>query len=314
MFFKVKKIKKRNNFYSQFEKYYRTSWNLNYNYLKKISVKDFLDNPIFCRDLYMIWFEDLKDQDYNRKYYFEDSYIYTFDKENNKKYLTLALTNIKIKVKDLNLELMCPKNTNFKEEWLIKFYSSIKEAIISTIHSKYFFYTKKDIYKRLLEFKWFGKNEIREVLPLVEKEIGAKESLYFTKEGMSRKRIVPEKFFIHLSGLEKRILACQNWEKDFPEEFTNGNYLLIQGGNKGIVFTKKGGYTTAFVEVFPEMIKDKDSYFSSFIRGEGEDIKAAEKDALHKLSKIKNCIYHDWKNKNKHSKICRKCNARKSLS
>ena len=58
---------------------------------------------------------------------------------------------------------------------------------------------------------------------------------------------------------------------------------FCQGGDGGIVFSKKGNYRTAFFEAFP------DNPVSCFIRGEGEDIPAAEKSAWEKLESIKKC-------------------------
>ena len=64
----------------------------------------------------------------------------------------------------------------------------------------------------------------------------------------------------------------QNWEED----------TFVQCGDKGVVFSKKGGYTTAFFEAYP--IKPK-----CFIRGEGKDVEEAELNAWDKYQKIISC-------------------------
>ena len=64
----------------------------------------------------------------------------------------------------------------------------------------------------------------------------------------------------------------QNWEED----------TFVQCGDKGVVFSKKGGYTTAFFEAYPKKPK-------CFIRGEGKDVEEAELNAWDKYQKIISC-------------------------
>lgn len=62
---------------------------------------------------------------------------------------------------------------------------------------------------------------------------------------------------------------------------------FCQAGDKGIVFTKKGSYRTAFFEAFP---RDP----NTFIRGEGKDIIEAENDAWQQFEKIMACKQHEF--------------------
>lgn len=68
---------------------------------------------------------------------------------------------------------------------------------------------------------------------------------------------------------------CQH---DWPED------CFVQGGDKGIVFSKKdgGSYRTSFFEAFP---RNPDT----FIRGEGESMQAAEQKAWEKYQKHLGC-------------------------
>lgn len=210
-------------------------------------------------------------------------------------------------IKDITKDLFDPNNTNYIELWYKGYEEAIYNAVLAKIHSRHFVYNLKEFYKQLLKFRWFTKEEIREVLPVVIKDVGIKEIDYKRKDGSVRKRIVPEKYMIHMS-FRSSILAQKDWKNMFPEEFFY-NDLFIQGGDTGIVFTKKGNYRTAFCEVFPSYLKDGDKIFSSFIRGEGETIKEAEEKAFKKLIKIKNCNNHEWETKgrdNGHG-FCKNC-------
>lgn len=62
----------------------------------------------------------------------------------------------------------------------------------------------------------------------------------------------------------------------------DGKDIGVQGGGSGVVFSKDGNYKTAFFEAFP----DKPS---CFVRGEGETIADAEKDAWERYQKILVC-------------------------
>jgi len=60
--------------------------------------------------------------------------------------------------------------------------------------------------------------------------------------------------------------------------------FFCQAGSKGIVFSKKGNYTTAFFEAFPRTPK-------CFIRGEGTTVEEAEQQAWEKWQKIQTCTH-----------------------
>lgn len=191
----------------------------------------------------------------------------------------------------------------FKE----KSQSAIYKAITDKIHNRHYVYNKKEFIKSLLQFKWFDKNNIREILPEVINEIGMKEIDYTLKNGVVKKRIVPEKYMIHMSCSKSEVAKCE-WEKEFPEEFLTKD-LFIQGGGSGVVLSQDGNYITSFVEVFPNFIKDKDRKFSSFIRGEGSSIEEAELNAFNKVKKSKECINHDWdrRDRTNGNAFCTKC-------
>jgi hypothetical protein len=58
---------------------------------------------------------------------------------------------------------------------------------------------------------------------------------------------------------------------------------FVQCGGSGVVFSKTGAYRTAFFEAFPNVP------VKCFIRGEGESIEEAEKNAWEKYQKIISC-------------------------
>ena len=62
---------------------------------------------------------------------------------------------------------------------------------------------------------------------------------------------------------------------------------FIQCGDSGLVFSKKGNYTTAFFEAFP---RDPDT----FIRGQGKTIKDAENDAWEQWERVRGCPGHEF--------------------
>lgn len=66
---------------------------------------------------------------------------------------------------------------------------------------------------------------------------------------------------------------------------------FVQCGEKGVVFSQKGNYTTSFFEAFPKNP-------SCFIRGEGTNIEEAEKDAWYKYLKILSCD-HEMERRNR---------------
>src|SRR5690606_1105287 len=82
----------------------------------------------------------------------------------------------------------------------------------------------------------------------------------------------------------------------------NGREIFVQGGGSGVVFSKKGGYTTAFFEAFPK-IPD------CFIRGAGETIAEAEEQAWQKYQGILNCPGHEFDRRDRKDgyAFCRHC-------
>lgn len=96
---------------------------------------------------------------------------------------------------------------------------------------------------------------------------------------------------------KSRSYTCQyDWDKD----------CIVQGGDSGIVFSKKGNYKTAFFEVFP---KGLDSYF----RGEGITIEVAEKNAWEKYQKVVLCEGHEFERNGYTNGVgyCKHCGLRK---
>lgn len=107
-----------------------------------------------------------------------------------------------------------------------------------------------------------------------------------------------------MSSFGKGILGDYNYDCEYawPED------CFIQCGDSGVVVCKeKDNYQTAFFEAFP---KDPDT----FIRGEGETVEAAEKDAWDQFSKFSKCDHpsyerRDYKNG---AAFCVKCGMFKS--
>lgn len=61
---------------------------------------------------------------------------------------------------------------------------------------------------------------------------------------------------------------------------------FVQGGDRGAVFTRRGGYVTAFVEVGPPG--------GGFIRGEGPNVECAERVAWLKYAEEAACPGHEY--------------------
>lgn len=61
----------------------------------------------------------------------------------------------------------------------------------------------------------------------------------------------------------------------------------VQCGDKGIVFSKKGNYTTAFFEAFPDEPL-------TFIRGQGETVEDAENNAWEQFQRVLSCPGHEF--------------------
>ena len=78
----------------------------------------------------------------------------------------------------------------------------------------------------------------------------------------------------------------------------------VQCGDYGVVLSRKRGesYQTAFFEAFPNDPP-------TFLRGEGETVEKAEKQAFEKLKKIRACEGHDFERRGRKDgyAFCRKC-------
>ena len=61
----------------------------------------------------------------------------------------------------------------------------------------------------------------------------------------------------------------------------------VQCGDKGLVLSQKGNYTTAFFEAFPDEP-------NTFIRGEGATVEEAENDAWEQLERFRACPNHEF--------------------
>lgn len=85
-------------------------------------------------------------------------------------------------------------------------------------------------------------------------------------------------------------LGSQNRDTDWNCTFEWPDDCFCQAGHKGIVFTPKGNYETAFFEVFPKVPE-------TFIRGEGPTIEVAEERAWSKYRKYLECAGHEFERK-----------------
>jgi hypothetical protein len=89
---------------------------------------------------------------------------------------------------------------------------------------------------------------------------------------------IPNKCVIKMSMGSEGVVADFDWGKTF-----------IQGGESGIVISHRRNYSTAFFEAFPKI-----DGMGTFIRGEGESIKEAEKACWEKYQRMSECKKHDW--------------------
>ncbi len=82
---------------------------------------------------------------------------------------------------------------------------------------------------------------------------------------------------------------------------------FVQAGDRGVVFTSKGNYQTAFFEAFPRTP-------DTFIRGEGKTIEEAEEHAWKQYSKQIACVGHEFERRNytNGAGFCKHCNFFKS--
>jgi hypothetical protein len=76
---------------------------------------------------------------------------------------------------------------------------------------------------------------------------------------------------------------------------------FVQSGDSGVVFSKEGGYTTAFFEAFPKEPK-------CFLRGEGKTIEEAEEDCWQRYQKVLTCDHEmDRRNRTDGYAYCKHC-------
>jgi len=76
---------------------------------------------------------------------------------------------------------------------------------------------------------------------------------------------------------------------------------FVQSGDSGVVFSKEGGYTTAFFEAFPNEPK-------CFLRGEGETIEEAEEDCWQRYQKVLICEHEmDRRDRTDGYAYCKHC-------
>jgi len=83
------------------------------------------------------------------------------------------------------------------------------------------------------------------------------------------------------------IIAKHCLSRDWQPKLPWPDDCSVQWGSKGVVFSREGNYSTAFFEAFP---KDNSG---GFIRGEGESVSLAEKDAFEKYKSEIHCA-HVW--------------------
>lgn len=95
-----------------------------------------------------------------------------------------------------------------------------------------------------------------------------------------------------------------NWRNrdGWQPQYSWPENCFVQWGDKGVVFSKNGSYTTSFFEAFPNEPK-------TFIRGEGETIAIAEQDAWCKFESIINCKGHEFERRGYRNGVgvCRHC-------
>ena len=102
-----------------------------------------------------------------------------------------------------------------------------------------------------------------------------------------RESVLPEESYSQIASTS---LSSQ---RDYPtaHDWRNpcsGDAPRLQGGDSGIVLGKES-YTTAFFEAFPRV-----GGYSTFIRGEGKDIREAEQSAWNIYQRQLNCPGHEF--------------------
>lgn len=87
------------------------------------------------------------------------------------------------------------------------------------------------------------------------------------------------------------IVRSHNKSSDWQPKQEWPDDVVVQWGGRGVVISEKGSYGTAFFEAFPS------DGSGGFLRGEGEDLDAAEASAFKQYSRQKNCFDtggHTW--------------------
>ena len=273
-----------------FSKYYKLSSSTLELSIQDILLSDFLFSKIFNETELKLFLMEKNIKSVPKEFKIINSHIYFIYQEYQFK--LNSFDEKAISVKELTQSL---KETNFLKLFDEYFNKSVYQSILGRMVPRYQYINKLEFYKDILKFKWFDKNDIRIHLPYIIKDVGYVEKNITLKSGKQKKCIFPKECVIQMS-MSGVIKANQDWKNSFPEEFKEKD-MLIQGGEIGVVFSKKGNYKTAFCEVFPSLLKNNEKIFSSFIRGEGKNIEEAEKNAFNKLLKIKNCTNHKWNRK-----------------
>lgn len=209
-------------------------------------------------------------------------------------------------IKDFNKSILDEENSNFLSCMKSSSKKMATEFCLGVAFDCYCLVTKKSLLKGISKVKWLNRDFIANGLLDALNEMGGMKKVPIKlQNGKFKEGLIPKNRMIHTSFSCPRV-ACFDWNKTFPLE----EKMLIQGGNSGLVISGKESYTTAFVEAFPEYIRDGEEYFSAFIRGEGSSYYEAEKACYDKLLRAKMCENHEWVD-NRNLKTCKKCKVSK---
>lgn len=102
-------------------------------------------------------------------------------------------------------------------------------------------------------------------------------------------------------------LAKNSYGEDYTCKFNWDENCFVQCGDEGLVIKGDKNYLTAFFEAFP--IEPK-----TFIRGEGDTIEEAERDAWKQLMNFKSCYHHEFERRDYTNGVgfCKHCGLYKS--
>lgn len=196
-------------------------------------------------------------------------------------------------------------NSNFAELFMEFYTQRVKEFCLNRLFSRYQKLSPWGYLRNITKAKWITvRNDLRWAIRELEQDIGITLTKFINNSGQEFIALAPVAKLIHCS-FHGPVKATQPWLQTFPEE----ENLFIQGGDSGIVFDSQGNYLTAFVEVFPKKLNNGPVLFSSFIRGEGSTMAAAEAQAFALLQKAKACLGHQWdpRNRNDGCGFCSQC-------